>query len=192
MSEIVHTGNGGAWPRPYNDEDSYVKFSKPVIAAAALAVAVSLTACGSSDDGDSTTTTTATTSAESPSATAPPTVEEMNEKVKMALDPAVPAEEKAESVAGLDDDPELIQRVAEKIGEAEADGLFANVQVVGPLVPTTAEEVSVPITFEAGGETQQGALDVVLDDGEWKLAKSTVCTLANVLDVPSDSCPTVE
>ena len=191
MSEIVDTGTGGAWPRPHNDEDIHVKFSKPVIAAAALAAALTLSACGSSDDGDSSTTAATSTAAETTSAPAPPTVEEMNEKLQMALDPSVPTEEKAQSVAGLDDDPELIQRVAGKIAEAEADGLFSNVQVVGPLVPTTAEEVSVPITFEAGGEPQQGALEIVLDDGEWKLAKSTVCNLATVLDVPSDSCPAV-
>ena len=169
-----------------------MNFSKPVIAAAALAAALTLSACGSSDNGDASTTTATSTAAETTSAPAPPTVEDMNEKVKMALDPAVPVSEKAESVAGLDDDPELIQRVAEKIGEAEADGLFSNVQVVGPLVPTTAEEISVPITFEAGGEPQQGALEIVLDDGEWKLAKSTVCNLASVLGVSSEACPATE
>lgn len=169
-----------------------MKLTKPVIAAVALAAALSLTACGSSG-GDNTATKTpaATTTAAAPSTSATPpipTVEELNTKLTTALDPAVPIEEKLTLVEGLDADPALLQQLSEKVAQAEADGLVTNIQVVGPLVPLTATTMSVPFTMTIDGQPQQGAVDVVADQGEWKLAKASICNLASLLEITSPAC----
>ena len=180
----------GAWPRPHNDEEMNLNFTKPVIAAVALAAALSLTACGSSSDGGTAQgTTTATTSAAATSTTPPvPTVEELNTRLQMALDPAVSDEEKASLVEGLEADPTLLQQLSEKVAQAEADGLVSNIQVVGPTTPISAERVSVPFTMDINGQPQTSAVDVVVVDGEWKLAKDSICNLSTLLEISSPAC----
>lgn len=169
-----------------------MKFTKPVIAAAALAAALSLTACGSS--GTDTTATKApvatTTAAAAPTSATPPipTVDELNSKLTTALDPAVPAEQKIALVQGLDADPALLQQLSEKVAQAEADGLVTDIKVVGPLVPLTATSMSVPFTMTINAAPQQGAVDVVVDGGEWKLAKASICNLAGLLEITSEAC----
>lgn len=171
-----------------------MNFSKPVFAAVALAAALTLTACGSSGDSGAAKTTTSATSAtsaaaEPTSATPPmPTVEELNSKLQMALNPAVPVEEKAALVQGLEADPTLLQQLSDKVAQAEADGLVSNIQVVGPLTPLTAEQMSVPFTMDFGGQQQTSAVDIVVDGDEWKLAQSSICNLATLLEITSPAC----
>ncbi|WP_024793121.1 hypothetical protein [Tomitella biformata] len=174
-----------------------MNFSKPVIAAVALAAALSLTACGSSGDGGSTETTAKTTTSTSSATAAPtdgvpamPTVDELNTKFRMALDPAVPEAEKIALVQGLEADPTLLQQLSDKVAQAEADGLVSDITVVGPLTPISAEQMSVPFTMNFNGQLTPSAVDVVVDQGEWKLAKSSICNLATLLDIASPACVT--
>lgn len=168
-----------------------MNFSKPIIAAVALGAALTLTACGSSGDGGTTTTAKTTTSAAAPTtSTTPaiPTVEELNTKLQLVLDPAVPAEEKAGLVQGLEADPTLLPQLADKVAQAEAEGVVSNITVVGPLTPINAETMSVPFTMDLGGQPQPGAVDVVVDEGEWKLAQASICNLATLLEITSPAC----
>lgn len=171
-----------------------MNFSKPIIAAVALGAALTLTACGSSGDGGATTTAKTTTSAAAPSTTetsttpAIPTIEELNTKLQVVLDPNAPVEEKAGMVQGLENDTDLLAQLSAKVAQAEADGVVSNITVVGPLTPINAETMSVPFTMDLSGSPQPGAVDVVVVDGEWKLAQSSICNLAALLEIVSPVC----
>lgn len=166
-----------------------MKFRTPMLVAAALAAGVALSACSSSDDNDVAAPTTQVEIIEETSDLPPvPTVEELNERLQMALDPAVPAEEKAVMVQGLEDDPELIQSLSEAAAQAQADGLIENIVVTGPILETGTEVISVPFEVTMDGNVNAGDVIIVADDGEWKLGKDSVCGLAALLEIPSDSC----
>lgn len=173
-----------------------MKFRTPMLVAAALAAGVALTACSSSDDGAAAPSTTVeevviddTEVVEDESGLPPvPSVEELNERLQMALDPAVPAEEKAVMVQGLEDDPELIQALSEAAAQAQADGLIEDIVVTGPVLETGTEVISVPFEVTMDGNVNAGDVVIVADDGEWKLGKDSVCGLAALLEIPSDSC----
>ena len=114
--------------------------------------------------------------------------EELNGRLQMALDPAVPAEEKAVMVQGLEDDPELIQALSEAAAQAQADGLIESIVVTGPVLETGTEVISVPFEVTMDGNVNAGDVVIVADGGEWKLGKDSVCGLAALLEIPSDSC----
>ncbi len=175
--------------QPHNDEDRILNFTKPMIAAVAVTAALVLTACGSDDGGSATdTTAAAATTTEAPVV---PTVEDLNTKLLAVLDPAVPVEETSTYVQGFEGDPNLLEELAAAVAQAETDGLVSNIEVVGPLTPVTAEVMTVPFTMEINGEPAESTVDVVLDDGEWKLSKGSVCELAGLLDITSPECPDV-
>lgn len=168
-----------------------MKFRAPMIVAAALAAGLALTACSSSDDNTATPTTAVeeTVIVEDESDLPPvPSVEELNAQLQTALDPAVPAEEKAAMVQGLEDDPELIQALSEAADQARADGLIEDIVVTGPILETGTEVISVPFEVTMDGAVNAGDVVIVADGDEWKLGKDSVCGLAELLDIPSESC----
>lgn len=173
-----------------------MKFRAPMIVAAALAAGLALTACSSSDDDTATPTTAVeetvideTEVVEDDSGLPPvPSVDELNAQLQMALDPAVPAEEKAVMVQGLENDPELIQALSEAAEQAQADGLIEGIVVTGPVLETGTEVISVPFEVTMDGAVNAGDVVIVADGDEWKLGKDSVCGLAALLEIPSDSC----
>jgi len=168
-----------------------LKLRKITVATVALAAALTMSAC-SSDDGDSTTTTTAkTTTSTTTSATQAadyppvPTVEDLNADLARAFDLNVPAAEKTDLVQGAEEDPELINMVAQAANDA-------GVQVT--VVDVTDNEngtitAGVEMLLQGSDQPSFGTVDFVAEDGTWKVSKDYACSIVvNVAQLQSPAC----
>lgn len=176
-----------------------MKFRRTAAALGACAsIALALTACSSGDaggDNASAPTTTATASQTDGSASGSdsdlpptPTVDELNQQLQTALDPDVPAEQKAQLVTGLDEDPQLIQKLSDQVAQAEADGSLTDVEVTGPILPPTGTTLTVPFTATFNGQPQQGQATLLAVDGKWRLDGDFLCGLAKGVGIDSPAC----
>ena len=105
-----------------------MKYSmKSVAVVAAVAAGLSLSAC-SSDDDDSTDGTTS--AAPTTQTTALPTAVELNDVLNRAVDPAVPSDQKADTVEGGDQALELFDVMTQSKEESGA-----TLEVVDPVLP---------------------------------------------------------
>lgn len=166
-----------------------MKIQKIAIAAVAVTAALSLSACSSSNNDDDTTTSSSTTTAtttEAPEMTLP-TAAELNAMLKTGLDPNVPASEKTNLVEGIEADPELINQVAQA---AVANNV--QVEVLDPVYDAGDGTAAAALQASINGEPASGlsADFVPAPDGtHWQLAKTTVCTLTQALNIQTPVCP---
>jgi hypothetical protein len=158
------------------------KTGRTAVAGLALVAALGLAACGSDDSSDSPTSTRATAGA-SATATIPPapTVDELNALLQKALDPAVPNEEKLDSVQGIEADPGLPNRLAEAFQQANATALVTGVTAFG-------DSVSAQAKFTINGQESQVDVPFVLDGGKWKVQKTWACQALANLNQQSPAC----
>ncbi|MFI9409239.1 hypothetical protein [Nocardia gamkensis] len=158
------------------------KTGRTAVAGLALVAAFGLAACGSDDSSDSPTSTRATAGA-SATATIPPapTVDELNALLQKALDPAVPNEEKLDSVQGIEADPGLPNRLAEAFRQANATAVVTGVTAFG-------DSVSAQAKFTINGQESQVDVPFVLDGGKWKVQKTWACQALANLNQQSPAC----
>ncbi len=173
-----------------NEKDEKLKLRKITVATVALAAALTMSAC-SSDDGGSSSETTAktstTTTAAAPAVDYPPvpTVEELNADLARAFDLSVPAAEKTDLVQGAEEDPELINMVAQAANDA---GVQVNV------VDVTDNEngtITAGVEMALAGSDQPsfGTVDFVAEDDTWKVSKDYACSIViNMAQLQSPAC----
>jgi hypothetical protein len=159
------------------------------IAVAGLAVvaALSLSACGSGDK-HSTAAKTTTKAAAASTVTVPPvpTAAEMNSELNQALDPSVPAAQKAQWLEdgqqALAADPQMMQKLTDAYKQNNAK---MDVTDVTPLGDTLTATVSASIN---GGAPSQVQVPFVAQDGQWKIQKSWACAALQNLGQSSPAC----
>ena len=161
-----------------------VKSVAVVAVVAAVAVALPLGAC-SSDDGGATDETTGT----EPTAQvgALPTAAELNDVLNRAVDPAVPADQKADTVEGGDQAPELFDIMT----QSKADS-GATLEVVDPVLPgILPETVTVTVSFIIPDRDPMpvSGVEFVRGGDTWQLKREWACTL--IENVAPDQVPPV-
>jgi type IV secretory pathway VirJ component len=169
-----------------------LKLRALTLAAVAASAALALTACGDGEADSATPATTssapaaaATTSA-APAIAALPTAAEFNELLAKGMDLNVPLEEKNTLVVGTDEDPELINKVAEA---AVQQGV--QVTVVDPIIETGDGTALGQVELVINGEPVEGGMQVTFtnDGGSWKLSKETACAIVSLAALESPACP---
>lgn len=167
------------------DRTEKLKLQKMTVAAVAIAAALTMTACGS-DGGDSDKTTSAkpttTTSAAAPSEVVLPTSAELNGKVAQALDESVPAADKVNLVQGAEQDPELINRVADA---AKAAGIVVTVINVTDL---GSGQLNADATFLVNGQSNPAVVPFIAENGKWKVQKGWACQIVTTAQLQSPAC----
>lgn len=162
---------------------------RALVAGMAVAAALTMTACSSDDGGDTATTTTASAST-SASAAAPagdlppvPTAAELNQRLQESLDPNVPLEQKVAYVQGAEEDPELIDKVAEaaRVNNAKIEVLDVTDLGDGTL--------SSNATIDLGGQVNPLQVAYVAEDGQWKLSRDNACAIVSLAQLTSPACP---
>ncbi|MFX1757692.1 lipoprotein [Rhodococcus gordoniae] len=166
-----------------------MKLRKITVATVALAAALTMSACSSDDGGSSSETakTSTTTTAAAPVADYPPvpSPEELNADLARAFDLNVPASEKTDLVQGAEEDPELINKVAQAANDA---GVQVNV------VDVTDNEngtITAGVEMALAGSNQPsfGTVDFVAEDGTWKVSKDYACSIViNMAQLQSPAC----
>lgn len=161
-----------------------------MVAGLAIAAAVTMTACSSDDGGDtaggaSSSATAAETTTAAANANIPPapSAEELNAMLQKGLDPAIPATEKTDMIQGSEADPELINRVATAVQQNNA-----TVQVVA--VEDAKDGTAIAnanVTFN--GQTNPAAVQLLFEDGKWKLDKQFACNIVGLAQLQSAACP---
>lgn len=168
-----------------------------MVAGLAIAAALGMTACSddSNDAGGSSTSVATSASQESGSAGASgtagkqsnvppaPTADELNAMLQKGLDPAVPATEKTDMIQGSEADPELINRVATAVQQNNASVKVTEVQDAGDGTAIAKADV----TFN--GQTNVNAVQLVFDNGKWKLDKGFACNIVQIAQLQSAACP---
>lgn len=157
---------------------------KSIAVVAAVAAGLSLTAC-SSDDKDSTDGTTSSTP--TAQATALPTAAELNDVINRAVDPAVPADQKADTVEGGDQALELFDIMTQSKEESGA-----TLQVVDPVLPGILPDtatVTVNFLIPDRDPMPVSGVEFVRENDVWKLKREWACTLIN--NVAPDKVPPV-
>lgn len=166
---------------------------KTMIAGLAGCAALAMTACGSGDEDTPAPTTTTVAqggpvTCENPPAE--PTGAELQELLSMALDPAVPAAEKAELIQGGADDPEVFDQLSQKV--AEAQGVeFAISTAPGAVAMLDDCNLSVGFSLTVGPDTPPtvSQIDFVAEDGQWKLSRTHACQLVQTMALETPLCP---
>ncbi|SFA38339.1 hypothetical protein SAMN05444374_101115 [Rhodococcoides kroppenstedtii] len=162
---------------------------RALVAGMAVAAALTMTAC-SSDDGGDTATTTAAATTTSAGAAAPagdlppiPTAAELNQRLQESLDPNVPLEQKVSYVQGAEEDPELINKVAEaaRVNNAKIEVLDVTDLGDGTL--------SSNATIDLGGQVNPLQVAYVAEDGQWKLSRDNACAIVSLAQLTSPACP---
>ncbi|WP_330229711.1 hypothetical protein OHA40_27350 [Nocardia sp. NBC_00508] len=155
------------------------KTGRIAVAGLAVAAALSLAACG--DDTSDSRTPTRTTTGAAATAPAPPTVDELNALLQRALDPAVPNEQKLDSVQGIEADPGLPNRLAEAFRQSNATAVVTGVTVFGDSVTAQAK-------FTINGQENQVDVPFVSEGGKWKVQKAWACQALANLNQQSPAC----
>ena len=163
----------------YYELMGYVKTVRTVfITASLLTVAAAATGCAT----DSATTASSIISSASTAATAAgsatsnlPTAEDLNAVLKRATDPALPVEEKVNTVQGGETVPEIFPLMTQSQQESGA-----NFTVVPPILPGyTPDSILTTVSFTLPGMAPQTAdnVEFVNEGGTWKLSQQWACTL---------------
>jgi hypothetical protein len=166
---------------------------KTLIASLAAGAAIAMSACGSDSNepqADATTTTAASAAATCENPPPPPTSEDLQGVLDTALNPEVPADEKADLIEGGADDPQVWDQLATKI--AEAQGVEYQVSTgEGAITMIDDCNASVGFTLKLGPDAQPTVtfIDFVAEDGKWKLSRKHACQLVNTMAIQTDLCP---
>jgi hypothetical protein len=154
--------------------------------AIALSAGLSLTACSSDDDSDSSDSTATENAAENTEEVAFPTAEELQGVLDRAVDPNIPAEEKADSVESGEEAVELFDVMTSSKEESGA-----TFDVVDPVLPgVTPTEAKATMNLVLPDNPDPIVIDgvqFVNEDGQWKLQRQWACTL--VENVAPDQVP---
>ena len=160
-----------------------MKYSmKSVAVVAAVAAGLSLSAC-SSDDDDSTVGTTS--AAPTTQTTALPTAVELNDVLNRAVDPAVPSDQKADTVEGGDQALELFDVMTQSKEESGA-----TLEVVDPVLPgILPDTASVTVNFLIPDRDPMpvSGVEFIRENDIWKLKREWACTL--IENVAPDNVP---
>ena len=164
-----------------------MKSTRLFAAAVAVSAGLSLAACSSDDDDSNGSDNAAvtTTAAENTQEIQPPTAQELQDILDRAVDPAVPAEEKTDSVEGGEEAVELFDVMTRSKEESGA-----TLQVVDPVLPgISPQQVMATLQMEVPDLDLNPVEGVgfVYDDGQWKLERRWACTLVNT--VAADQLP---
>ncbi len=160
------------------------------IAVATLAVvaALGMSACGSGDKHSSHKATTSKAAATSAANTPPvPTAADLNTELAQALDPNVPAEQKAQWLEdgqqALAKDPQMMGNLTNAYQQNNAKINVTQVQYLGGDTLTAKVDFSVN-----GGAPNPADVPFVAQDGQWKLQKSWACAALKNLGQQSPAC----
>ncbi|WP_237755165.1 hypothetical protein [Nocardia nova] len=161
------------------------------IAVATLAVvaALGMSACGSGDKHPTSHKTATSKAAATSAANVPPvpTVDELNSELTKALDPSVPAEQKAQWLEDGQDalakDPQMMGNLTNAYQQNNAKITVTQVQYLGGDTLTAKADFSVN-----GGAPNSVDVPFVAQDGQWKLQKSWACAGLKNLGQESPAC----
>lgn len=161
------------------------------VAAVAVVAALGMSACGDGDKHEGhkvTTSQAAPTSAEAAGDTPPvPTVADLNSELAQALDPAVPAADKAQWLEDGDEalakDPEMMQKLTDAYQQNNATINVTDVAYLGGDTLTAKVDFAVN-----GGAPTKADVPFVAQDGQWRLQKSWACAGLKNLGQQSPAC----
>ncbi|HIW92314.1 MAG TPA: hypothetical protein H9870_11715 [Candidatus Corynebacterium avicola] len=165
-----------------------MKSTRLFAAAVAVTAGLSLAACSSDDDSDSNGSgdSTGTTATENAQEVEQPTAEELQGILDKAVDPALPTEEKVDSVEGGEEAAELFDVMTQS--KEESGATFS---VVDPVLPgVTQLEAKATMEMVLPDNEEPVVIDgvqFVNDNGQWKLQRQWACTL--VQNVAPDKLP---
>lgn len=157
----------------------------------AIAAALTMSACGddTSNEADNTSSRAAATSTagagsatQDPSLPPLPTAADLNAQLQKAFDPNVPLAEKIDMVQGAEQDPELINRVAEA---AQAAGIVVEVTNVTDL---GSGQLNADATFTINGQVNPAVVPFVAENGMWKVEKGWACQIVTTAQLQSPAC----
>ncbi|KAA0023153.1 hypothetical protein [Antrihabitans cavernicola] len=164
--------------------------SRAMVAGMAIAAALTMTACSSDDNSAGATSSAAATSAAQTTTAAAnanippaPTADELNAMLQKGLDPSIPATEKTDMIQGSEADPDLINRVATAVAQNNATVKVTEVQDAHDGTAIAKADV----TFN--GQTNVNAVQLVFDNGKWKLDKGFACNIVQIAQLQSAACP---
>ncbi|MGO1379764.1 MAG: hypothetical protein ACTH2Y_00760 [Corynebacterium sp.] len=162
-----------------------LKRPRALAAVIALTAGLSVTACSSDDSDDGSSDTTAAQTTET---TPLPDAQELGDILARAVDPGVPAEEKADTVENGEEAVDLFDVMMQS--QQESGATF---EVVDPILPgNTPQEVMATMNLiQPDAEpVRMDGVKFVNDNGQWKLSQEWACTLvSNVApDQVPDSC----
>jgi hypothetical protein len=160
-----------------------LKRTRAIAAAVAITAGLSVTACSSDDEGGD--TAAETTTQQTTEQTAMPTAQELGEILARAMDPGVPAPEKADTVENGEEAVELFDVMMQS--QQESGATF---EVVDPVLPgITPQEVMATMNLLQPDEepVRMDGVKFVNDNGQWKLSQEWACTL--VSNVAPDQVP---
>lgn len=162
-----------------------LKRPRALAAVIALTAGLSVTACSSDDSDDGSSDTTAAQTTET---TPLPDAQELGDILARAVDPGVPAEEKADTVENGEEAVDLFDVMIQS--QQESGATF---EVVDPILPgNTPQEVMATMNLiQPDAEpVRMDGVKFVNDNGQWKLSQEWACTLvSNVApDQVPDSC----
>lgn len=113
---------------------------------------------------------------------ASPTKEQLDELLRRGLDPAVDAAQKVDLMQGAAADPDLFNRMGVALRQAN---FSVTINGVTDYCNGTANAEA---TLSFSGQTSNGQVPLVAEDGHWKLEKSWGCGLARNLAQSSPIC----
>lgn len=159
-----------------------------ILSAGLVAAAILMAACGSDDGGDkadrvgSASVSEGATSVASQPIPPLPTVADLNDQLQRGLDPNVPLPEKVGMVQGSDQDPEMINKVAQA---AKAAGLV--VEVIG-VTDQGSGRFEAAANFIVNGTVNPAVVPFVAEDGMWKMEQAYACSLVQAAQLQSAAC----
>lgn len=160
-----------------------------IVAVVSLGLAAGLAGC-SNDAGEQTSTTATTTASTSTTQAAPvaelPSAAELNTVIQRAADPALPIEERQQTVQGGQTVPELFDVMSQS--QSQSGATF---QVVDPVLPGfEPNQVLAAVNLTAPGSEPTLINDVtfVHEDGHWKLSQQWACNLISST-LPQEQVP---
>jgi hypothetical protein len=153
------------------------KTSRALVAGVAIMTALSITACSDDSNKPAAKSTTSTTAAAPRAANLPPqpTPEELNAQFQTAINPDVPAAEKADMIQGGADEA-LITKFVDL---AKSTGATLSITKVEPY---GMDELLATASFSINGQPGELQPVFVAENGKWKLKKEWVCTSLGNID----------
>jgi hypothetical protein len=156
---------------------NFRKTSRILIAGMAIMTALSITACSDDSNKPAAKSTTSTTAAATRAANLPPqpTPEELNTQFQTAIDPNVPATEKADMIQGGADEA-LIGKFTDFAKSSGATVTITKVEPYG------MDELLATASFSINGQPGELQPVFVAENGKWKLKKQWVCDSLGAID----------
>lgn len=149
----------------------------------AVAAGLSLAACSSDDSKDEKSSSSAPTT----QVAALPSAAELNDILNRAVDPALPIEQKVDTVQGGEQATELFDIMTRSKEESGA-----SLQVMDPVLPgILPDSINAPVNLTVPDRDPMlvNGVEFVKENGVWKLERKWACTL--VQNVAPDNVPAI-